>query len=579
MVAGKGVIVIKQQSYNVGIYARLSRDDEREGESLSIENQKEILIKHVREQRWNLVDTYLDDGYSGKDFERPGVQRLIEDAKDGKINLILCKDLSRFGRNYILTGQYVDYLFPMINCRFIALHDGVDTINNDNDIMPFKNLFNEFYLRDVSKKVRNLFRSYQQQGLHLSSAPYGYRKTSEDKHRLVVDEYAAGIVRRIFVMRRGGMGYHSIARILNEEAILLPLEYRIQNSGKDDAPGRQKYFWNYTSVHALIRSEAYIGHTVQHKKQTVSYKNKKLLSVPKDEWIKVEDTHEPIVDLDTFRFCAELDEKNRRPRQTRSGDIALFSGFLTCMDCGGAMRANIQKIMRKTGLKTYVGYCCGTYSRCGKSVCSVNMIREHAVAAFVLDDIRKHAQGIALNEDALRQELLRQRNAENEKRQKTDREQVKALQKRLSELERLISGLYEDKILGNLSESVCHSMIGKYEREQAEKAEALRVVNERLALLARDERDVDSFIAAIRKYVAVERLDREMLLELVDHIEIGKSTGHAASKDKTRDIVIHYKFVGHIHTVIPYLQITWVGMMNNIRATAEETILTELIYS
>lgn len=538
--------MLKQQSYDVGIYTRISRDDEREGDSVSIENQKAILLRHVSEQGWNLIDTYSDDGYSGKDFERPGVQRLIEDAKDGKINLILCKDLSRFGRNYIQVGQFTDYLFPMINCRFVALHDGVDTLNNDNDIMPFKNLFNEFYLRDVSKKVRSVFKSYQQKGWYLSAAPYGYKKPPDEKHRLVVDEYAAEIVRRIFDMRRQGLGYHKISRILNEEAILSPREYQIHNSGNPDNAEYRPSYWNYTSVKALVASEVYIGHTIQHKKQTLSYKNKKLVSVPKEEWIKVENTHEPIVDLDTFQFCAELDAKNRRPRQTRSGDITLFSGFLTCMDCVGTMRAHIDKVMRKTGLKTYVSYCCGTYSRCGKSVCSANMIMESAVTAFVLNDIRRYAARIALDEDGLRKNLIRQRNAESEKRKKADMTQANALQKRLSELGQIIANLYEDKVLGKLSESVCHSMIGKYEREQAEKTEALRVINERLAILERDEQDVDSFIAAIKKYVAVEQLDREMLTELVDHIEIGKSTGHAASKDKSRDIVIHYKFVGHI---------------------------------
>ena len=538
--------MLKQQSYYVGIYVRLSRDDEREGESLSIENQRDILVKYVQEQGWVLLDVYVDDGYSGKDFERPGVQRLLEDAKDGKINLILCKDLSRFGRNYIQVGQFTDYLFPMINCRFIALHDGVDTIHNDNDIMPFKNLFNEFYLRDVSKKVRNVFHAYQMKGWYLSGAPYGYQKSPEDKHRLVVDEYAAEVVRRVFDLRRQGMGYHRIAGLLNEEGILSPREYKIQNSGKDGNPGRRPFYWNYTAIHSLTRSEVYIGHTVQHKKQTLSYKNKKLLSVPEDEWIKVENTHEPIIDLETFQVCAALDEKLRKPRCTRTGEQALFSGLMRCMDCGGVMRAKIDKIMRKTGLKTYVSYCCGTYARCGKAVCSANMIMENAVTAIILNDIRGFAGQIAVDEEGLRQDLLRKRNTETAKRQKSDKAQSKALQKRLFELEQLISNLYEDKVLGNLSDSVCHTMIGKYEREKEEKARALELVNGRLAAAERDTRDIDSFIETIKKYLTVESLDRAMLLELVDYIQIGKSAGHAASKDKTREIVIHYNFAGNV---------------------------------
>lgn len=208
------------------------------------------------------------------------------------------------------------------------------------------------------------------------------------------------------------------------------------------------------------------------------------------------------------------------------------------------MRTHIEKVMRKTGLKTYVGYCCGTYSRCGKSVCSANMIREHAVATLVLEDIRNYAGKIAVDENGLRQDLINQRNAETAKQQKADRVLLKSLQKRLAELEQIISNLYEDKVLGKLSEAVCHSMIAKYEQEQAEKKEALRILDGKLAELEKDAQDVESFLAAIRKYMSVEQLDREMLLELIDRIEIGKSTG--TGKEKVRDIVIHYNFVGHI---------------------------------
>jgi len=542
---GKRGIMLKQQSYNVGIYVRLSRDDEREGDSISIENQKIMLTKHVQDMKWNLVETYVDDGFSGGDFDRPGVQKLIEDAKDGKINLILCKDLSRFGRNYIQVGQFTDYLFPMINCRFIALNDGVDTINNDNDIMPFKNLFNEFYLRDTSKKIRSVFKSYQLNGQFIGSCvPYGYKKSEEDRHKLVIDEDTAAHVRRIFDLRHQGMGYHRIAGLLNAEGIASPRAYQLQQSGVSDSTERKTYYWNYTTIKSIVSNEVYIGHMVQNKKGTLSYKSKKLLSKPKDEWIKVENTHEPIIDLDIFQFCAELDEKHRRPRCTRDGEQSLFAGLMNCMDCGGFMRTHIEKIMRKTGLKTYVGYCCGTYSRCGKSVCSANMIRESAVATLVLEDIRKYAGKIKVDESGLRQDLINQKRLDTAKQQKADKAQLKSLQNRLAELGQIISNLYEDKVLGKLSETVCNSMIAKYEQEQTEKTEALRILDGKLAEFEKDAQDVNSFLAAVKKYVAVEQLDREMLLELIDRIEIGKSTG--TGKEKVRDIVIHYNFVGYI---------------------------------
>jgi len=470
---------------------------------------------------------------------------MLEDAKEGRINLILVKDLSRFGRNYIQVGQFTDYLFPMIGCRFVALNDGVDTLHSDNDIMPFKNLFNEFYLRDCSKKIRSVYKACQQNGLYVGSfAPYGYRKDPDDRHRLVPDEYAAPVVRRIFDMRRGGMGFHAIADRLNSEGIPSPREYQIQQSGDPGDPERRHYFWNYTSVHALVVSEVYIGHMVQNKKSTLSYKSKTLVSKPKDEWIRVENTHEPIIDLDTFQFCADLEEQHRRPRCTRDGKQTLFSGLMKCADCGGVMRAQINAQRRDNGRKSHVGYCCGTYSRCGKSACSCNMISERAISAVVLEDIRWYVGKIAVDGEGLRQELLAQRQSETAQQQKSARTQAKALRGRLAELARIVAALYEDKVLGKLSEGTCHAMIAKYEQEQAEKEAALAALNERLAALDKDAQDVDSFLAAIRKYVAIEQLDREMLLELIEHIDIGKSTG--TGKDKSREIVIHYNFVGRV---------------------------------
>lgn len=250
-----------QNNYKVGIYVRLSKDDERAGESVSIENQKLMLTRYCEEQGWNDYSVYCDDGVSGTTFDRPGVSKLIEDAKEGLINLILVKDLSRFGRNYIQVGQFTDYLFPMIGCRFIALNDGVDTIHSDNDIMPFRNLFNEFQSKDTSKKIKAVKQAHAKMGNYLGwLVPYGYKAHPDDKHKFIIDEYAAGVVQKIFANRRKGWGYRKLAAKLNEEHILPPLDYYYQQKGKEDAGIRRNHLWNDMTVKKILRNEVYAWH-------------------------------------------------------------------------------------------------------------------------------------------------------------------------------------------------------------------------------------------------------------------------------------------------------------------------------
>lgn len=544
MVAGKRAIMQKQQQYNVGVYVRLSKDDERAGESVSIENQKLMLTKYVKEQGWNEAEIYVDDGFSGTNFDRPAVTRLIEDAKDKKINLILVKDLSRFGRNYIQVGQFTDYLFPMIGCRFIALNDGVDTIHNDNDIMPFRNLFNEFQSRDTSKKIKAVKRTCAQNGMYVGAyAPYGYIK-SEDKHTFLVDETAAVTVRKIFDLRCKGISFRKIARALNIEGILPPRDYFYQKKGEPN-PCTCNHLWCDSTVQSIIRNEAYIGNMVQMKAGNLSYKNKKSVSKPQEEWIRVENTHEPIIERDTWNLCADIDREINKARCTGSGEVSLFGGLLWCMDCKNRMRHQQENHIRKSGRRViYISYMCSNYSRSGKFACSAHIIGINPLCELVLTDIQKHASRALTDENEIRQELISQRNSESIKQRKADKAQIKTLQNRLSELDRLMQSLYEDKVLGSVPETVFKTLMMKYETERTEKSETLQVLSNKLAENEQDEQNVDSFINAIKKYVSVEQLDRQMLLEIIDHIEIGER--REKDNQMYRDITIHYKFVGKI---------------------------------
>jgi len=536
---------MQQQNYSAGIYVRLSKDDERAGESVSIENQKLMLRKYVTEQGWDEAGCYVDDGYSGTNLERPGLQRLLEDAKDGRVNLILVKDMSRLGRNYIEVGRLTDYVFPMIGCRFIALNDGIDSIHSDNDIAPFRNLFNEFQSRDTSKKIKAVKRACAGNGMYLGCyAPYGYRKDPADKHHFLIDEPAAEVVRKIFALRCQGYSYRRIRGILNEEGVTAPRDYYYDARGEAN-PHHCNHVWCDVTIRQILQNEAYIGNMVQMKIGKLSYKSKQIVDKPKDEWIRAEGTHEPIIDRATWELCAAIAGKNYKPRSTRDGELSLFSGLVQCMDCGFRMKYNYTSRPLKNGeMATYVGYQCGNYSRSGKDACTAHAISEPLLAELVLEDVRRYVGQIAEDEDGLRQELKALKDKDSAARQKADRQQQKALQARLSDLERLTRSLYEDRVLGNVPEAVFKNLMQGYEQERQEKAAALGETERRLAESAQNDRDVESFLSAVKKYAALESLDREMLLELVDFIEVGER--YTAGAKKCRDVTVHYNFMGVI---------------------------------
>ena len=321
------------------LYCRLSQEDERAGESLSIENQKEMLSRYVREQGWTLYDYYCDDGVSGTTFDRPGLNRLVQDATDHKINLVLCKDLSRLGRDYIEAGKYTDFVFPSLGCRFIALNDGVDTLRKNNEMLVIlKNVMNDLYARDTSSKIKAVKLSTFKSGKYVGCyAPLGYKKSEADKHVLEIDPVTAPVVRHIFDLRLQGYGFRKIALQLNAEKVPAPRSFYYMAEGRENLRGETP-FWNDVTVKTILRNEVYIGHMVQNKTGTVSYKNHKQVSKPESEWIKVENTHEPLIPQETWDAVQRMDNHPARGRSGKSGTVALFGGLLRCMDCGSSIR-------------------------------------------------------------------------------------------------------------------------------------------------------------------------------------------------------------------------------------------------
>ena len=535
-----------QETYNVGIYCRLSREDERTGESVSVENQREMLSRYVWEQGWNLYSTYCDDGVSGTTFDRPGFNQMIADARAGKINLILCKDLSRLGRDYIEAGRFTDIVFPSMGCRFIALNDGVDTIHKNNEMLVIlKNVMNDLYARDTSAKIRAVKRSTFQTGKYIGCyAPIGYLKSPEDKHVLVPDPVTAPLVRRIFDMRCQGLSYRKIATTLNEEKVSTPRDLYYLRKGMVN-PRQDGGYWQAQTVKTILRNEVYIGHTVQNKTGNVSYKVHKQVGKPEAEWIRVEGTHEPLVSMEVWELVRTIERQNTRSRTQENGEPTLFAGLLRCMDCGTVMRSYHDGRKHKDGTpSTYRSYACGRYAAGGKTACSAHIMNQRVLIEVVLTDIRMKAEQARNNPAALIDRIQAQRRAASAEQMKQTRLLLAATEKRLAELGKLVQAVYEDKVLGRIPETVCVQLMNQYEVERAEKLEQKGRLSGELEAYQQETDDVQQWMALIQDYARLEELDRPTLLRLVQRIDIGERK--VEDGREVRDIRIHYNFVGYI---------------------------------
>ena len=536
-----------EKTYNVGIYCRLSNDDERDGESVSIENQKLLLRQYVKDRGWNLTDIYIDDGYSGTNFQRPGVQRLIADAKAKRINVILVKDLSRFGRNYVEFGHYTEDVFPAVGCRFIALNNGIDTggQGSGNEVMCFLNLFNEFYSRDTSKKVRSVKRACAENGKFMGVHPaYGYKRDPLDKHHLVIDEETAPTVRRIFTMRASGMAFRRIALTLNQDGVTPPGTRHYQQMGRND-PRRVSQKWGSSIVRQIIQNEVYIGNMVQGRYGSLSYKSRKLVSKPKEEWIRVEGTHEPIISREVWETVVRIEESNIRRRTPSDGSGSIFTGLVFCADCGFRMRNYIGRFQRKDGSQgRYSSFICGNYARSGKTACTIHTIPEKVLRQIVLDDIRAKAGLAAYDYDRLTERIIRMKDRENLTLAASCEQELKTASARVRELERLMQNLYEDKCAGVIPQPVFQTLMRKYEEERARKAALIPELEQKVKARREGQRDADRWAAIIRRYTELSDLDETILLELVEKIEVGESEQRGSIN--VRNVKVYYRYVGNV---------------------------------
>ena len=526
---------MKQKHYIAGLYFRLSQEDERQGESVSIDNQRSMLRKYAEEHGFEIHDEYIDDGVSGTTFDRPDVQRLLDDAKTGVINTIIVKDLSRFGRNYIEVGQYVDYVFPAFGIRFIAIQDNVDTENRDSnamEMMPIMNVFNEWHAANTSKKIRAVLKANAREGkYHARKAPYGYVKSDNEKKTPIVDEEAAAVVKRIFEMRASGLSPHKIADILNAEGILNPSRYCLERYG---VVGRRENvgLWSFCGVNSILQNPTYLGHMVQQRDGTVSYKNHKRYIKDESEWVIVRNTHEPIITQELWDKVREVEKSVAQGRKTKRGYTHPLSGFLFCADCGGKMKLNS---INRNG-KLDFNFNCGNHVRLGKSYCFSHFVQAKDIEAIVLDDIRTMAQRIVLDEKTIREDFIRHNAELADKAIKSAKKELQAKRKRAEELSRLMQVAYEDRLKGKMPEDICLNFIQKYSDEQKRLETEIVELEAKLTETTNTIQSADEFIRNIKKYLEAPELTREMCYELLDCVVVGglpKITG----KERVIDIV------------------------------------------
>ncbi|MCM1061123.1 MAG: recombinase family protein [Eubacterium sp.] len=537
-----------KQQYNTALYLRLSRDDEQQGESGSISTQRDMLTQYCKEQNLRIVDEYVDDGWSGTNFDRPSFQRMIDDIEEGKINCVVTKDLSRLGRNYILTGQYTEIYFPSKGVRYIAVSDGVDTEKGESEIAPFLNILNEMHARQTSKKVKAALRTRFLGGAHYGPCPpIGYKRHPEIKGKLVPDEETRWIVEKIFDMAAHGAGYSKIRHTLDEEHIPTPAWLDFQKYGMfakvfDGKPENKRHQWTTTNIRVILHKEVYIGNSVHNKIGNISFKNKKKIYNPSDKWLAIENTHEAIISKEIWEQAhAHLDS---RKRPTRTGEIQIFAGLLKCPDCGWNMRFFHE--FAKENRPERKHFMCETYAKFGKGRCSTHYIKYDVLYAAVLGRLQYWiAQAHEKDDGELLQRLLKSGDRQREKENASAKKELARTEKRIGELDNLFTKMYEDRVKEAITERNFSMLSAKYQEEQTQLENKKCELQAKLDKSMQESDGAEKWLSLIRKYTELTELTAPLLNELIDKIVIHKAVDEEDGS-RTQEIEIFYRFVGKI---------------------------------
>ena len=523
------------------LYCRLSQDDMLQGESNSITNQKAILKKYAEDNGFSNPVFYVDDGVSGTTWEREGFKAMLADIEEGKVGTVITKDLSRLGRDYLKTGEYIEIIFPDHDVRYIAINDGVDTLKSENELMAFKNIFNDWYARDTSKKIRAVFKAKGQSGKHLSNPIYGYKHSETDKNLWVIDDEAAEVVRKIFHLCIDGYGPTQIARILTEQGIPTPTAYAL-SQGRDNGHKNAKlHRWgNETIAHILEKAE-YCGHTVNFRTHVKSYKNKKRVDNPKEDWLIFENTHEAIITQQEFDLVQELRKNKRRP--TKHEEVNPFSGICYCADCG--KKLYLCRATTMTADQEHLK--CGTYAK-DKNGCTIHFVRTIVLKEIILGELNKMVAFVKDNEDEFVQMAMDNSVQKQSSELSKSRKKLKESEKRIAELDRLFTRLYEDNVSGKISDERFSIMSAGYEDEQKKLRATVAELTDFIETAEQKSADVTAFISVVQKYERITELTPEIMHELIEKIVVhapNKSSGH-----RTQQIDIYYRFDVAVSTAV-----------------------------
>lgn len=530
----------KSRDVTAFLYERLSRDDNLEGESYSIGNQKKLLTKVAKEKGYTNLVHFLDDGISGVTMDRPGFVEMIQQLEQGRAAAVFVKDLSRLGRNYIEVGRLTEEFFPEHDIRLVAVSDNIDTAEGENELAPIRNLFNEWYARDISKKRRISNKIKGNAGEPMGQPPYGYIKDPDNPKRWIVDDEAAQVVRRIYSMTLEGYGTEQIATQLEKDEILTPRAYWLKKGIKRPGKGKQQPAtkWNSSTVTKILSLQEYCGDILNFKTYSKSYKNKKRLENDRENWVIFKDVHEPIIERSVFEQVQQKRGKIRK-RRTNEGEHNMFSGLLICADCGCNLHFHFNQ-----GNPEIKYFNCSNYKGNRGSCTSTHYVRVDFLEQVVLGEIRRLTKFASLYEDEFLEAVIGHSQQAAETDRKLKEKELKALLARDEELDGLFERIYEDNVSGKLSDDRFAKMSRRYEDEQKELAEKIKKLRSEIEKQSSQAMTTDMFISLVRKYTRARKLTPRMLNELVEKIEVY----HAEKIDGVWEqrLRIHYNCVGEI---------------------------------
>ena len=534
----------------VYLYGRLSHEDEQAGDSNSIINQRKILTEYAENNGFRNIEFIYDDGYSGADWERPAFTKMIEDVEAGRVSAIIVKDLSRFGRDYLRVGLYTEVMFPKYDVRLIAVHDNVDTERGDNDFAPMMNIFNEWYLKSTSKKIRAVWQAKGKSGERLAVIPiYGYRKPDDGTKGLVVDDESAEVVRRIFKMCTEGVGAAEIARTLMSERLLNPSAYKHENGiMTKPRPMKDPYLWNATTIHKILDAPEYLGKTINFKTWSKSYKDNRPRLNPEDKQLVFEGTHPAIIDGATWEIVRKMRQTKRRA--PRYGNVGLFTGLAYCSDCGAKLYYLTRELRTKTATRYEGAYSCSEYRKAVQfqenRKCTCHYISEAALNEIVLEDMRKVFSFAVNHEREFARSVMETGEAEQRRGIAAKKRILAQKRSRVEELDILFERVYEDHVIGKLSDERFTKMSGKYEQEQQEIRSEIADLEAALAGQESQLGDVDKFLTAVHKYIEIQELSPAITNEFIDRIIVHEPEKARGGRIQKVDII--YNGVGAVDT-------------------------------